>query len=254
LPEELSDHSGRIRWRAAYKAWGNTLTEQWTCLTISGQDYKANDQDPQAQASTLPQNLRFQGQYLDRDTGLHYNTFRFYDPDIGRFISPDPIGLNGGMNLHAYGNNPVSWIDPWGWACASARDTVNRGPNGEVLSVKGTITPADIKAGGTNTNASSRAAARAMGNATDDAGHMRGNQLGGSGGKSNTFPQDPHVNRGAFQVFEGKVADHVTTTGKPVNFEQTYKYGNGGTRPTEINYRVTDAETGAVIFDQPFKN
>ena len=42
------------------------------------------------------QNLRFQGQYLDRETGLHYNTFRYYDADIGRFICPDPIGLLGG--------------------------------------------------------------------------------------------------------------------------------------------------------------
>ncbi|WP_230944730.1 RHS repeat-associated core domain-containing protein [Burkholderia cepacia] len=33
-----------------------------------------------------PQNLRFQGQYLDRETGLHYNAFRFYDPDIGSSI------------------------------------------------------------------------------------------------------------------------------------------------------------------------
>ena len=42
------------------------------------------------------QNLRFQGQYLDRETGLHYNTFRYYDADIGRFICRDPIGLLGG--------------------------------------------------------------------------------------------------------------------------------------------------------------
>ena len=60
------------------------------------------------------QNLRFQGQYLDRETGLHYNTFRYYDADIGRFISPDPIGLEGGINLGSYSPNPISWIDPWG--------------------------------------------------------------------------------------------------------------------------------------------
>ena len=59
-------------------------------------------------------------QYLDRDTGLHYNTFRYYDPDIGRFISPDPIGLEGGINLGSYSANPITWIDPWGWACKSA--------------------------------------------------------------------------------------------------------------------------------------
>ncbi|WP_319000627.1 RHS repeat-associated core domain-containing protein [Burkholderia sp. AU30198] len=61
-----------------------------------------------------PQNLRFQGQYLDRETGLHYNTFQFYDPDIGRFISPDPISLRGGINLYQYAPNPISWVDPWG--------------------------------------------------------------------------------------------------------------------------------------------
>ncbi|MDA8447261.1 RHS repeat-associated core domain-containing protein [Acidovorax valerianellae] len=38
-----------------------------------------------------------QGQYLDRETGLHYNTFRYYDPDLGAFTTPDPIGLAGGQ-------------------------------------------------------------------------------------------------------------------------------------------------------------
>ncbi len=68
------------------------------------------------QGDRQEQNLRFQGQYLDRETGLHYNTFRYYDADIGRFISPDPIGLEGGINLGSYSPNPISWIDPWGWA------------------------------------------------------------------------------------------------------------------------------------------
>ena len=54
------------------------------------------------------------GQYLDRETGLHYNTFRFYDPDIGRFTQPDPIGLAGGLNLYQYAPTPATWIDPLG--------------------------------------------------------------------------------------------------------------------------------------------
>ena len=60
------------------------------------------------------QNLRFQGQYFDRETGLNYNTFRFYDPYIGRFTTPDPIGLAGGINLYQYAKNPVGYIDPLG--------------------------------------------------------------------------------------------------------------------------------------------
>ena len=62
----------------------------------------------------IEQNLRYQGQYLDRETGLHYNTFRYYDPDIGRFTQPDPIGLLGGLNLYQYAPNGFTWIDPLG--------------------------------------------------------------------------------------------------------------------------------------------
>jgi RHS repeat-associated protein len=58
--------------------------------------------------------LRFQGQYFDHETGLHYNRFRYYDPEIGRYLSKDPIGFAGGLNLHAYVANPTQGIDPLG--------------------------------------------------------------------------------------------------------------------------------------------
>jgi RHS repeat-associated protein len=80
--------------------WGNVVSEEWT--------------GSYAKAKTETQNLRFQGQYYDVETGLHYNTFRFYDPDIGRFTSPDPIGLAGGDNLYAYAPNSIRWVDPLG--------------------------------------------------------------------------------------------------------------------------------------------
>ncbi|MFY0582866.1 RHS repeat-associated core domain-containing protein [Cystobacter fuscus] len=110
LPEELTDQQGRIVWQAQYKTWGNTVTEEWIG-TIERED---------VQPQGLPQNLRYQGQYLDRETGLHYNAFRYYDPDIGRFITEDPIGLNGGINLYQYAPNPLLWTDPWGW-CGTQR-------------------------------------------------------------------------------------------------------------------------------------
>ncbi|MFG5912219.1 RHS repeat-associated core domain-containing protein, partial [Escherichia coli] len=62
----------------------------------------------------VEQNLRYQGQYLDRETGLHYNLHRYYDPDVGRFMVTDPIGLRGGLNLYQYAPNPLGWIDPLG--------------------------------------------------------------------------------------------------------------------------------------------
>jgi RHS repeat-associated protein len=55
-----------------------------------------------------------QGQYDDGNTGLYYNTFRYYDADAGRFSSEDPISLKGGVNLYQYAPNPVRWADPLG--------------------------------------------------------------------------------------------------------------------------------------------
>lgn len=61
------------------------------------------------------QPLRFAGRELDAATGLYYMRARWYDPDLARFISEDPIGLEGGLNLYAYvGNNPMNALDPSG--------------------------------------------------------------------------------------------------------------------------------------------
>lgn len=59
-------------------------------------------------------NLRFQGQYYDSETELHYNRYRYYEPHSARYMSKDPIGLEGGLNTSAYVNNPTHWIDPMG--------------------------------------------------------------------------------------------------------------------------------------------
>jgi RHS repeat-associated protein len=57
----------------------------------------------------------YPGQYYDPETGLHYNYFRYYNPQTGRYITPDPIGLEGGVNLFSYVvNNPMNLIDPFG--------------------------------------------------------------------------------------------------------------------------------------------
>jgi RHS repeat-associated protein len=59
--------------------------------------------------------LRFPGQQFDKETNLYYNFFRDYDPQTGRYVESDPIGLGGGINTYSYvGANPVSFIDPFG--------------------------------------------------------------------------------------------------------------------------------------------
>lgn len=106
-PEELTNHRGDVVWRTRYRAWGNTVLQEYT------QEFQANPEGDVRQP--LPQTLRLQGQYEDLESGFYYNTFRYYDPDVGRFITPDPIGLAGGLNQYQYAANPISWIDPWGW-------------------------------------------------------------------------------------------------------------------------------------------
>ncbi len=97
-PLEVTDEAGELAWAGNYDAWGKVET---------GEDA--------VPVGRIDQPLRFPGQYADDGTGLHYNTFRFYDPDVGRFISQDPIGLDGGANLYAYVPNPTMWMDPLGW-------------------------------------------------------------------------------------------------------------------------------------------
>lgn len=103
-PNELTTHEGEVVWLADYKAYGNTAKVVWREEQLRQINVSAEELQP----------IRFQGQSFDTETGLHYNRFRYYDPDLGMFISRDPIGLMGGDNVFAYAPNPTGFIDPLG--------------------------------------------------------------------------------------------------------------------------------------------
>ncbi|EOS92585.1 YD repeat-containing protein [Erwinia tracheiphila PSU-1] len=68
----------------------------------------------------LDPGLLFAGQMEDKESGLVYNRFRYYHPESGTYLSPDPIGLAGGLNTYAYAPNPLNWVDPLGLSKCSA--------------------------------------------------------------------------------------------------------------------------------------
>lgn len=110
-PQELTDEDGQIVWAADYTVWGETT------LRRTGTGGAAGLSGPgRAPGAGIEQPFRFQGQQLDEETGLHYNRFRYYDPAIGRFLTQDPVGLEGGHALYLYAPNPLAWIDPLGLA------------------------------------------------------------------------------------------------------------------------------------------
>jgi RHS repeat-associated protein len=67
------------------------------------------------QTGALQSPFTYTGRENDTETGLYYYRARYYDPEVGRFLTQDPIGLIGGVNLYRYvGNNPITWVDPYG--------------------------------------------------------------------------------------------------------------------------------------------
>ena len=81
IPHEMNDKDGKLGWFRDYYGWGKLKNE----INVTGTEH---------------QPFRLQNQFADRETRLHYNFFRYYEPDAGRFVNQDPIGLSGGDNLY----------------------------------------------------------------------------------------------------------------------------------------------------------
>ncbi|SFD43422.1 RHS repeat-associated core domain-containing protein [Streptomyces aidingensis] len=112
-PTRLVDASGTIAWELNTTVWGVPRSDT-------------------RKATACP--LRFPGQYYDDESGLHYNYHRYYDPDVARYLSPDPLGLTAGPHHYNYVPNPFLWIDPLGLACTVVRHFTTKRSYQQIMS------------------------------------------------------------------------------------------------------------------------
>jgi RHS repeat-associated protein len=134
-----TDHLGSAR--KVTRPSDNGLMWRWDPDTFGGNTSSPN-QNPSGLGSFV-YNLRFPGQYYQAESGLFYNYFRDYDPQTGRYVESDPIGLKGGsFSTYSYVNsNPISFTDPygltlrsnwnyfWDWALGAGASNRSYGPN-----------------------------------------------------------------------------------------------------------------------------
>ena len=98
-PRLLTDSTGATVWTSHHEPFGKAHIAS----------------DPDGDGTHLAFPFRFPGQYEDEETGLHYNRYRYYDPHIGRYLSPDPLGQRGGIHTYQYAlNDPINLLDPYG--------------------------------------------------------------------------------------------------------------------------------------------
>ncbi|MCU0827469.1 MAG: DUF6531 domain-containing protein [Tabrizicola sp.] len=163
-PQELTNEAGELVWQVALKAWGGI---------------------DRVMVEAVGNNLRFQGQYHDAETGLHYNRFRHYDPGTGAFINQDPIGLLGGEVRAAYAPNPMVWVDPLGLTTCSYTGTPQRtrGKNGATHAAAGrrdaaTLQRQGFTQGAYNQNINTSMKQFGLNPATGQAGRLRPDAIG----------------------------------------------------------------------------
>ncbi|MGD0679013.1 MAG: RHS repeat-associated core domain-containing protein, partial [Polyangiaceae bacterium] len=109
--KELLTADGLVAWSAAHSAWGSVVAEH------------ADASERSARSGPVSSPFRLLGQIADDELGLCFTRFRLFDPAVGRWLSPDPLGLGGGKNLFAFDGAASLTVDPWGLA---AQDTVSQ--------------------------------------------------------------------------------------------------------------------------------
>ncbi|MFG2895365.1 RHS repeat-associated core domain-containing protein [Streptomyces sp. NPDC048248] len=226
-PTELVDERGGIAWKADSTLWGLTAWDR---------------------SSTAYTPLRFPGQYFDRETGLHYNVNRYYDPETGRYLSPDPLGLVPAANPYTYVDDPLAHTDPLGLA-KKCRDDITwggrvqwgRDQHGRLETMRATV-ERDMLGEGTSARSDKLPpgfTGQPLGQAR---GHMLAAMLGGTGDDLTNLFTITHrpVNTPDMRGYEFQVRNAVRDNGDVVHYNVRLEYDNDAAKiPRYIHLEAT---------------
>ncbi|WP_437586874.1 DUF6531 domain-containing protein [Sorangium sp. So ce1000] len=129
MPKELIDEKGLLAWSAAHSAWGKVVEVYGD--RISEFKHRGKVSSP----------FRLMGQYEDEETGLCSTRFRYFDPQVGRWLSPDPLGVLGGLELFGFDGCPTTHVDPLGLSTGSPHQKVHSRYADGTLVMKGEQPP-----------------------------------------------------------------------------------------------------------------
>ncbi len=230
-PRELVERSGRVVWSAFLTSFGEVKSQKalgTDCL------------------------VRFQGQWLDSESGLHYNNLRYYDPSLGAFISMDPVPLAAGINAYQYPADPVNAIDPHGLQPQYYPLDGQGRPTGAY----GDLKPSDVRP--TDTSPPSLDPPGWEGGAHPDhqqRSHLVADTLGGSGDDPrNIVALTDGSNHPGMSQEEAKIRNYLKANPDgSVTMEVRVEYDGENPTPSTVNMYALD-ENGNVIVDERIEN
>jgi RHS repeat-associated protein len=211
-PTDLVAPDGTVAWHSRSTAWGATQSHR---------------------DATAYTPLRYPGQYFDPETGLHYNLNRYYDPDLGRYTTPDPLGLAPAVNHYTYVPNPFTLADPLGLAGCTAdptwggRVTFTRDEHGRPYEMNAIITR-DMLDEGTHARNSLEPPGFLGGDYNQARGHMLARMLGGSGDTLDnlfTITQNP-TNSPDMRDHEQDIYNAVKDNGEVITYNVYLEYSD----------------------------
>nr|WP_282555285.1 RHS repeat-associated core domain-containing protein [Providencia stuartii] len=229
-PREIFTEKGIASWAGRLNTWGQMAFWQ-------SQDGRA-DNDP----NYTECHFRFAGQYEDRETGLYYNRFRYYDKDSGQYISPDPIGLLGGLNPYGYVHCPTGFIDPFGLACCpgkitgdpkTLREKINLARSGDISAQAELAYAKYMRDQGHNVHFNTPPnRSISMADFTVDGVQIDTKLLNGIGGNA-----AKNITKGVRQVGDDGVVQVIRNSNSPVSLEQFQGFINGY-KPPNSSVRI----------------